>query len=69
MWLMNVVKLGVEPSPTLKLTTQAVIRATSRWFKLGPQLYDSSHLRVHQEGHVSYLVVWQVLPRMVQGLS
>jgi len=27
MWLMSVVKLGVEPSPALKLRTQAVMRA------------------------------------------
>jgi hypothetical protein len=66
---MNVVKLRVEPSPTLKLTTQAVMRATSRWFELGPRLCDSSHWRVHLEEHVSYPVVWQVLPILGQSLS
>jgi hypothetical protein len=69
MWLMNVVKLRVEPSPTLKLTTQAVMRAASQWFKLGPRVCDSSHLRVHLEGRVSYPVVWQVLLKMDQSLS
>ncbi len=32
MWLMNYVKLGVEPNPTCKLA----IQSTTQWSKLGP---------------------------------
>ncbi len=49
------VKPRVEPSPTLRLITQATMGATLWWSELGPQLGELPHLRVCLEGHVTYL--------------
>ncbi len=57
MWLMSVVKPRVEPSPTFRLKTQVVMKAIPWWFELGPQLGESSHLKVHLEGHVKNVIV------------
>jgi len=50
---MNVVKLRVKPSPTLRLAIQAAMGATIQWFGVKPQLGESFHLKVHLEGHVT----------------
>ncbi len=53
---MNVVQARVEPSPTLRLATQATKGAALQWSEHGPQLDESSHLRVCLEGHVASLL-------------
>jgi hypothetical protein len=50
----SVVKLGIRPNPTFRLTTQAVMGATPWWSKLEPQLGKYFHLKVHLERHVTF---------------
>lgn len=52
MWLMNAIKPGIKPNPTLRLNTQATGVAPWR-SRLEPLLGESSHLRVHPEGYVT----------------
>jgi len=33
------------------------MKAIPWWFELGPQLGESSHLKVHLEGHVKNVIV------------
>jgi hypothetical protein len=42
-----------QPNPIVRLATQVAVGAPPRWSGLGPQLGESSHLRVHLEGHVT----------------
>jgi len=44
---------GSQTSPTFRLATQVVMGATPQRSGLGPQLGNSSHLRVCLEGHVN----------------
>jgi hypothetical protein len=55
MQLMNVVKPGVKPNPTLKIATQFTMGVALQWFRFGPWLGESSHLKVCLEGHVTLL--------------
>jgi hypothetical protein len=41
---MNVVKLGIGPSPSFNLTTQVTMKATLLWFIYGPSLSESPSL-------------------------
>lgn len=52
MWLMNAIKPGIKPNPTLRLNTQAT-GVTPWWSRIEPVLGESSHLRVHPEGYVT----------------
>jgi hypothetical protein len=62
----ELVKLRVEPNPTLRLVTQPVTRVAPWWSRLGPQLGESPHLKVHVEGHVKRLVKF---PSLLRGRS
>ncbi len=42
-----------QPNPVVRLATQVAVGAPPRWSGLGAQLGESSHLRVHLEGHVT----------------
>ncbi len=47
------IKPRVEPSPTLRFTTQATTGVTPRWSRLGSQLNEPPHSTVYPEGHVT----------------